>query len=485
MEAWFMLQDRGPFRRAALKPYISQMSTPDPKGIFDDHVAEILEQQGFSWEEDPRSIYDPQQLYTALERYATSWDDYESIDDHVRFGIGMAYKIFAKPKHSKCLRVLTDSEVVSDALKLDKSAGLPSLGRKRDNLVYAFDREAQIRQGIKAPNPCVAYKRTQKGNKTRLVWGYPLEMTIMESRFARPLINEFLKRRTPMAFGMTKTEIGAKIHKYVKEDPGTTVCLDYSKFDSTIPKTLIKEAFRILQTWFSNADVETFGWDTAVRYFITTPIVMPDGHLYTGKNHGVPSGSYFTQMIDSVVNVILAYTLRSRFGFDFKPTSIYVLGDDVIFSVRGKIDLKAWATYLSKFGVIIHDDEKTVIGIEHFIGAFWDKGKPDVPLDEALPKAVFPERYRNYEGQPYRGAEDVLRGYASSFLSAIKMIPTGGNLLLLPQKMRQADYPRKYRDDNLHYLTGSDRFLSEELKLLKRDTPYRDRPAPLSLRIML
>jgi hypothetical protein len=480
------LQDRGPFRRAALKLYISQMSEPSPKGIFDDFVAEILEQQGFSWEEDPRSIYEPQQLYSALERYATDWSSYESVDTHLEYGIRMAYKIFAKPKHVEPLRVLSDEEVTTKALKLTKSAGLPSLGKKRDNLVYGFDRELQIRLGKKAPNPCIAYKRTQQGNKTRLVWGYPLEMTIMESRYARPLIEAFLKARTPMAFGMTKTELGAKLHRYIVEDIGTTVCLDYSKYDSTIPKTLIKEAFRILQTWFTHADVETYGWDTVVKYFITTPIVMPDGHLYTGKNHGVPSGSYFTQMIDSVVNVALMYAIRSRFGFDFKPTSLYVLGDDVIVSVRGSVDLTAWKQYVEKFGLIIHDDAKTEVGVTHFLGAYWEKGKPDVPLEQVLDKSVFPESFRDYGGEPHWGAEDVIRSYAAQYLSAIKMVPNGRTDTWRHHEMRQLDYPRIGRDDNpSKYLTGSERFLSEELKLLKSDNPYRNRPSPLSLRIML
>jgi len=480
-----MLIDRGPFRRATLKAYISQMSSPNPKGIFDDFVAEILEQQGFSWEEDPRSIYDPQQLYDALKRFATDYSQFEWLDSNLEFGFRMAYKIFAKPKNLAPLDVLSDSEVVNTALKLDKSAGLPSLGKKRDNLTYSFDREYQVRQGLKAPNPCVAFKRTQAGNKTRLVWGYPLEMTIMESRFARPLIEHFLKVRTPMAFGMTKTELGAKIHRYVVEGRGVEVCLDYSKFDSSIPKVMLKQAFRILSTWFSKADEEAYGWDTVVKYFITTPIVMPDGHLYVGKNHGVPSGSYFTQIIDSIVNVAVMYAMSRRFGFDFDPRSLYVLGDDVIVSIEGEFSLRAMSRYASQFGLTIHSDEKSMVGVPHFLGAYWDMGKPDVPVDELVSKAVFPESFRVYEGKPHWCAEEVLRSYGSQYLSAIKIVPTRLTDTWQHHEMRSVDFPRRDRPDELRYLTGSERFLSEELKLLKRDDLYRDRPGTLSIRILL
>lgn len=475
-----MLVDRGPFRRAALKSYVSRMSTPDPRGLFDSFVAEILDQQGFVWEESPRSVYDPQQLYTALERYATDWSSYEYMDAALQYGFRKAYKIFAKPKGEEKLRTLSDSEVVTKALKLTKSSGLPLMTSKRDSLVYSFNRESQIRRGLKAPNPCVAYKRTQANNKTRLVWGYPLEMTIMEARFARPLIERFKDSATPMAFGMSKCELGAKLHRYFSDADGTTVCLDYSKYDTTLSAVMIKQAFRILATWFSEEERTMLGWDTIVRYFISTPIVMPDGHLYTGKNHGVPSGSYFTQMIDSIVNVAIVYSLKFECKIKFDPRSLYVLGDDVILQVRTKVELEKWAKALSRRGLILHGDEKTVIGQAHFLGAVWTKGKPDAPIGELVNKACFPEKFRDYQGEPDTGAVNVLRSYASSYLSAYRFIP------VFRANMRMVDFPdlRVESDFQSKYMSGSDKFLFEENRLgcnIKEGTPT----PTLSTRILL
>lgn len=455
-----MLVDRGPFRRSSLKGYIAHMSQPNPKGLFDEFVAELLDQQGFSSEEDPRSIYDPSQLWTALERYATDWRRFEHLDEHLKFGFRRAFKLFAKPKTWKSLHALSDHEVMSKALKLSKSSGLPLMTSKAQSLIYSFDRERQIRLGIKAPNPCVAYKRTQRGNKTRLVWGYPLEMTIMEARFARPLIERFLASDSPMAFGRTKLDLGARLHRYFKDAPGTTVCLDYSKYDSTVPAVMIREAFRILATWFEEEDLKELGWETIVAYFIHTPIVMPDGHLYTGKAHGVPSGSYFTQLIDSIVNVALTYALAHKFGFSFRDHGLYVLGDDVIVQVLGPVILDKWANYLANFGLQLHGDEKTIVGQVHFLGAIWEKGKPDAPIQELVNKACFPESFRNYQGKPDTGAENVLRSYASSYLSAHLFLSTGIRLVA-----RIKDQP--YHDDSTHqYLSGSDKFLAEERELI-------------------
>lgn len=455
-----MIVDRGPFRRAALKRYISMMSKPNPTGIFDKFVADVLIEQGFAVEEDPRSVYDPQQLYDALQRYATSDSSYEQLDSNLEFGFRKAFKIFAKPKNMKPFRVLTDEEVVKNALKLDKSSGLPLMASKAKSLSYSFDRELQIRKGVKAPNPCVAFKRTQKGNKTRLVWGYPLEMTIMEARFARPLIDWFKSHPSPMAFGLTKCYLGACLNRYFEEGSGTTVCLDYSKYDTSITKSMILEAFRIISTWFSEEDCKQYGFETVVKYFIFTPIVMPDGHLYTGKDHGVPSGSYFTQLVDSIVNTALCYALSRKFGFFFKDRSLFVLGDDSIMQVQGVIDVTSWRKYLLRFGLMIHDDEKTVIGKVHFLGATWKKGKPDAPVGELVSKAACPESYREYDGNPHRGKQLVLRSYASNYLSAWKFIPETRSTYF-----DRVDRPVGFGFEDLQYLTGSDRFLAEEAKV--------------------
>lgn len=473
-----MLVDRGPFRRAALKGYISQMSKPNPDGVFDDFVAEVLLQQGFVWEESPRSVYDPQQLYTALERYATDWEQFESEDSAMHYGFRKAYKIFAKPKAATYMRPLKDEEVPREALKLSKSAGLPLMTNKEKSLVYSFNRESQIRLGLKAPNPCVAYKRTQAGNKTRLVWGYPLEMTIMEARFARPLINNFINNSTPMAFGMSKCELGAKLHRYFADQPGTTVCLDYSKYDSTLSAVMIKQAFRILATWFSEEDRDRLGWDTIVSYFIKTPIVMPNGHLYTGKNHGVPSGSYFTQMIDSIVNVAMTYALAYEFGWSFNPRSLYVLGDDVIVQVNGRVELEKWARYLKSRGLILHDDEKTRVGEVHFLGAVWDMGKPDAPIQELVNKACFPEKFRQYAGKPHSGAEAVLRSYASSYLSGFRFLPT------MPASIRSIDMPVRSDDQSEKWLSGSDKYILEERRLTVHSQKMVG-PRSLAVRVLL
>lgn len=476
--------DRGPFRRAVLKPYMSQMSQPHPDGLVDRFVAHVLEEQGFAWDEQPRSVYEPAQLYTALERYTTSWLEFEKLDHFSEKGFAAAYSIFARPKDAPFFEMPDELELVG-SLKLEKSSGLPLLTSKKESLVYSMDREKQVRAGIKAPNPCVAYKRTQKHNKTRLVWGYPLEMTIMEARFARNLINHFKSHRNPMALGMSKLELGAEMFSNFENQPGTTVCLDFSKFDSTISATMIDRAFKILKTWFKDEDLKMYGWDTIVKYFITTPIVMPDGHLYCGKNHGVPSGSYFTQLIDSVVNVAMMYSLKYACGMKFKSKSLKVLGDDVIVKVTTPVEIERYSEYLSRFGLILHGPEKTVIGEQHFLGATWRKGKPHRDIGELCSNAVCPESFRDYGGDTYHGPRQVLRSYASNYIEGVRMVPREPTAVRC-WWMRIKDLPLlSHGELNSKYMSGSDKFFFEENRNGVPFTRSRLAPPTLSVRILM
>jgi hypothetical protein len=182
-------------------------------------------------------------------------------------------------------------------------------------------------------------------------------------------------------------------------------------------------------------------------------------------------------MIDSVVNVALCYALKSRFGLTFKERQLYVLGDDVILQTEGQFSLPEMASYLNQFGLQLHDDEKTVVGEVHFLGAVWTKGKPDAPINELTKKAVFPENFRIYGESPHVGAESVLRSYACSYKSAFQLIPTSRRF-----DMYQLDKPRLWFEDDPRWMSGSDKFFEEEYALIRRKRLCESK---LSLRFML
>jgi hypothetical protein len=140
-------------------------------------------------------------------------------------------------------------------------------------------------------------------------------------------------------------------------------CLDFSKFDASVNHYLVSIAWDIIKEMVEIED----SWELNVynfcrQLFTNTPVVMPDGRLYIVRT-GVPSGSFFTQLVDSIVNLILIYSLQLRFLG--RTVKTYVLGDDSIFVLPDhQIDILEASTHLSQFGMTVNI-EKSIITDEY------------------------------------------------------------------------------------------------------------------------
>jgi len=423
------------YRMKRLQPYFDRMSKDDDHVLVDDNVKDMLQAQGFSAEESPRSVYSVDKLFEALSGYAPHKVPNPEPGAEYQHGIALAYSSFARKSDEKVLHVLpfNPETIVKITSNPSGSAGLTNYGcTKAESQTRALERGLQTLDKVKQPEPCLAFKRTQFNGKTRLVWGYPYSMTAIEGLVAHPLLQLFKKRNTPMAFAIATGALGTKLRvaSYHKE---WAYSLDMSQFDATISSELIHIAFKILRTWFDSQEVEpvsgkTVGeiFDLIEYYFIHTTIVMPDGNIYIGKDHGVPSGSYFTQMIDSVVNVIIGGAISSKFNLHVSKREVFVLGDDLMMWSNRKVDLDKIAEYASSaFHVKMHGSEKSNLyhydETVHYLGRDWEDGLPSLSEDEVLKRMVYPETYRVYDKDSVKRERQVkmmLLAYAATYKSA-------------------------------------------------------------------
>lgn len=246
----------------------------------------------------------------------------------------------------------------------DKSAGWTWLGKKKGDvyksaLVLADKIKGlaeKQRVNFKYIPPCVAFVRTQLATvddpKVRLVWGFPFELTLLEGMFAGPLLRSYSMSNVPMYIGKSFLHgLPMKIDGMFIDNTHCNV-VDWSSFDGSVSPDLIRIAFGVLQQNFK-FDRETRNlWKFLISYFIYTPIVFPNGDVYTKKG-GIPSGSYFTSLIGSIVNFILITYLRMKLGN--KETEMYVLGDDSLFGSDSPEDFSALSNLAEKvFGMTIN-----------------------------------------------------------------------------------------------------------------------------------
>lgn len=359
--------------------------------IVDNYLLKVFEEQGFQFdpERDNRSVYEPSKLFDSLFLYHKR--DIAPNREILKHAKAITLRAFGGRRELKPREL---SEGLKPFIKLEKSSGLPMCDTKGAAFELDLRRAQECLSQDKPFPPCVAYHRIQfgeEGPKTRLVWGYPLSATLVEARFARPLIEHYLSSESPMAFGYRKIELSA-VTQHLR-NCGLVYCLDYSKFDSSIQSEFLGFAFDVLKTHFDLDEEEEIAWKRVVSYFIHTTILMPDGFVYQ-KHGGVPSGSYFTQMVDSIVNFLAVQYVSLRETNRGIPSGwLYVLGDDSIFTMP-YLALSKIKLYASELGLTINDKKSVIArGSDevHFLGHTWPNGVASRPIEDIIQRIVTSE----------------------------------------------------------------------------------------------
>nr|BBQ05104.1 RNA-dependent RNA polymerase [Hubei partiti-like virus 22] len=324
-----------------------------------------------------------------------------------------------RDKLLKPLKSWTVSKVIEKgSLPQNTSPGLPYMQQfyktKRDawndHQDTILQSHSAVRKGHRVTFPdCAAMSRsvvsTKDKNKVRLVWAYPLDMILLESKYVQPLLEAMIDQKigTSVAYGAETQRGGMKwLNKQLTECPNMSyVCLDFSNFDQTIPPWLIRTAFDILEECFdihtvegpdgerkTDATMVSREWRAIRDYFINTPLRMEDGTRFLKKG-GVPSGSCFTNLIDSIVNLIVVrYCLKAT--TTYYPSFLCVLGDDSVSAVLGKVNIDNIAKCAKeKFGMVVNVTK-----------SYWTTNPQNVQF----------LGYYNYYGYPSRDEEPMLAG---------------------------------------------------------------------------
>nr|APG78281.1 RdRp [Hubei partiti-like virus 42] len=371
----------------------------------------------------------PYLTYDALNKYTRSPVTIKLIrDDLLQFGnttsrpvdcmmdlaIAQARRAFSLPEPVKMIHL-------NDIFSLDlpiwsSSPGLPwsQLGYRTKNdirhdvhaikKIRYFWHRIKYGEKLSFPDSC-AFVRSHLveygEHKVRAVWGYPATVTFGEAVFAIPLIEAYQNGSYPIAYGYETAVGGAR--KLLNELKGEFHhAFDFKSFDKSVPEWLIRIAFKILLQNINFCEYRDYGianaernfvmFQSIVDYFINTKIRMCNGERFL-KRGGVASGSYFTQLIDSIVNYILITWINLKIA-NCLPQYIKVMGDDVIFSGR-KVDINEAQDLLATIGMRLNI-QKSAISRDPsdltFLGYELNHGAPSRPFDKWMAALLFPER---------------------------------------------------------------------------------------------
>lgn len=298
-----------------------------------------------------------------------------------------------KPTLPSRLRPISISQAI-DLLKNDTNSGLPFYTRK-SNIKESVSKDFDAL--LKRKDPCLLFTRTQEGNKTRNVWGYPVADTLNEMMFYVPILG-YQRDKAYRSALLGPDEVGKSTCELVlkaQSESRTLVSIDFSAFDNSVKAFLHKYAFDYIKSLFQPKFSDEL--DYINDRFSSIGIVTPDGVV--SGNHGVPSGSTFTNEVDSIVQMLIGVQLPF-----INLESMLVQGDDGVYIIpNGKEDLVF--DHFARFGLSVNR-EKSYVSKDYvtFLQCLYhiDYIKQGIiggiyPIYRALNRLCYQERWSDFE----------------------------------------------------------------------------------------
>jgi hypothetical protein len=339
-------------------------------------------------EESNRSKYGPRSI-------AIPWSE-RRLGVVSSFSPGAEKMVEWIPPENKRLRPLSLDRAAM-YIKKQTNAGLPTLQKKGLVLSETLNNMR--------PNtfPSVMFTRTQENNKTRTVWGIPLDDVIDEMKFYRPIL-VYQRKLYWRAALRTADEIDSAITKLIlhaRKFDLWLLSIDFISFDDTVKRLLQLWAFTV---YFASLFQVKYAGDLLNHFqrFNTIGLVTPDGILE--GSHGIPSGSAYTNEVGSVVQHGIAVDYEEDLQYDQQQ------GDDGAYAVEDPEGLKR---HFEDYGLKVNDEKSYISkdfivylqNLYHIDYVSDDLIRGIYPTYRALLRIVYQERFNDFSKDSISGKD--------------------------------------------------------------------------------
>nr|BDV50552.1 MAG: RNA-dependent RNA polymerase [Flammulina alphapartitivirus 2] len=266
---------------------------------------------------------------------------------------------------------------------------------------------------------------TDDPDKVRLVYGAPFTLLCAELMFIWTLQVHLLLMQGSRAFMLWgfETILGGwyRLRNFFSRFAPrhtTVVTLDWSMFDKLARHTVIKDihahvlrpCYDFTAGYHPTNQYRTHGppkpgdltieeklenlWTWMTSTILDIPLLLPDGTKLQFTHSGIFSGYFQTQILDSLYNMVMIFTILSKMGFDLDKVVIKVQGDDSIFML------------LCVFILIAHSFLRFFqFYATHYFGSKVSMKKSEIRSSLEDAEVL---RYRNRGGLPYRDEIQLL-----------------------------------------------------------------------------
>lgn len=318
----------------------------------------------------------------------------------------------------------SDLDDCLDSLPSNTSTSFPDYLKKNNPIAIANVKEL-FASFIEKPSyefllsyPCTIYHRfrvylndalTENSVKSRLVWGYPFIITLIEAFYFRNLLDAVLfKSKHPnynaSALGLTNSEISDKIISMLRDTYSCIFSEDSKNFDMTIKSWFypLFYVFVFRSILLKNSN-EKEGLLALMLYQLNTPYCLRNVFLRI-KRKGNSSGSLITACFNTFVSRVKAHYTFLEASKDLRDAKGQhsCLGDDNIYSLK-YVTAGDIIRVSRNFGFIINVDKSGITKPGEnfsFLGRIWDTlCRPIQSLSWYVSHLCVPSRF--YSNPPF------------------------------------------------------------------------------------
>lgn len=298
--------------------------------------------------------------------------------------------------------------VIQNGLSNDKyntSSGDPLFKKRKTPEAISQARQAALDGTWSQYYPVLGSRASmgKTGSEARWIFMFPMSVNLKEQTFQQPL-QDYIREKHVTFF--TPWEGYDKVQEVLSDDQNQGKLFfgcDYSKMDQHFNYHHALQCFDVIKEYFRPEF-----WDdlhSSIHYTFHCPVVAPD-YLILGP-HAMPSGSGWTNFLETVFNYILVAYMRLHYGLKISDNSMGI-GDDQIWFIdfHGK-EQKLTNLIVSQFKECGLDANPEKQEVSRDIISFlqrrsYSDWSPDgikyagvYPTVRALTSEVYPEFYHN------------------------------------------------------------------------------------------
>jgi hypothetical protein len=245
-----------------------------------------------------------------------------------------------------------------DRLPSNTSLGAPWFTSDRKYVGDYYQRAAQA----KDPEDCYPCFILQRGTpmsrtetKVRNVWAIDHMEPILGGTVMYPIM-ESLRLLPGFSAWVHPNNVDKEATRILQKAGGRRILSsDYEHFDASVPRFLLDSADRIFKYWFVasvHGRIDLLG-----EIFATVPIIVPY-EIWSDRNGGIPSGSIFTSVKGTIVNLLAGLYYGYRSGTEV--LDFMCLGDDSVFLYDDDSVIDNVSELASELGLTMNQDKQYV-----------------------------------------------------------------------------------------------------------------------------